>query len=89
MANVKEWLENVELVHMEVDQRVVRLEWELANSQRDVVMLVSEQEQMGERWEQLRDVVLHHMDLITELQGFMFLMNKHWGQRAIYPVGTL
>ena len=35
-------MENVELVHMEVDQQVECLEWELANTQWDTVMLVVE-----------------------------------------------
>jgi len=74
--DIKERLENVELVYMEVDQQVVQLEWELANSQQDVAMLVSERMRMGEQWEQLWDVVLQQTDLITELQGFMFLMNE-------------
>ena len=70
---------------MEVDQRVVRLEWELANAQCDVAMLVAEwdtqQEQWvraGQRWEQVRDVVLQQTDLITDLQNFMFLVNKRF-----------
>ena len=32
----------MELVHMEVDQQVEHLEWELANAQWDTVMLVVE-----------------------------------------------
>ena len=42
VEQLEEQLENMELVHMEVDQQVVHLEWELANTQWDVVMLVAE-----------------------------------------------
>ena len=55
---------------------MVRLEWELANSQRDMAMLVSERMRMGENWEWLRDMVLQQSDLITKLQNFMFLVNE-------------
>ena len=65
LDSLRERVENVELVHMEVDQRVEHLEWELANAQQDVVMLVAEwdaqQEQwvhVGQRWEQVCNVVL-------------------------------
>ena len=50
LDSLKEWMENVELVHMEVDQRVERLEWELANAQWDVAMLVAEQDANQEQW---------------------------------------
>ena len=50
LDSLKEWMENVELVHMEVDQWVERLEWELANAQRDVAMLVAEQDANQEQW---------------------------------------
>ena len=43
-------MENVELVHMEVGQWVERLEWELANAQQDVAMLVAEQDANQEQW---------------------------------------
>jgi len=49
--DLKEQMENVELVHMESDERTVKLEWELANTQQDIAMLVSEREWMGQRWE--------------------------------------
>lgn len=32
LDSLKEWMENVELVYMEVDQQVEQLEWELANA---------------------------------------------------------
>ena len=51
MEQLEEWMENVELVHMEVDQWVVQLEWELANTQRDVAMLVAEHDAQQEQWE--------------------------------------
>ena len=50
LDSLKEWMGNVELVHMEVDQWVERLEWELANAQRDVAMLVAEQDANQEQW---------------------------------------
>jgi len=49
---------------LEVDKQVVRLEWELANAQRDVVMLVAEQMRMADNWEHLQAVVLDQTVLI-------------------------
>ena len=51
MEQLEEWMENVELVHMEVDQWVVQLEWELANTQWDMAMLVVEHDAQQEQWE--------------------------------------
>ena len=51
IEQLEERMENVELVYIEVDQRVVQLEWELANTQRDVAMLVAEHDAQQEQWE--------------------------------------
>ena len=86
--NLKEWMGNVELVHKEVNQWVIQLEWELVNSQQDVVMLVVEQEQMGEWWEQIWNVIVDQTRVIQELTNFMHLVNK-WAVVAQHGPGNL
>ena len=50
LDGLKEWVKNVGLVYMEVDQRVEQLEWELANTQWDMAMLVAEWDANQEQW---------------------------------------
>jgi len=74
MEDLRARMENMELVEMEVDQWMVQLKWDLANTCQDIAILVSEQEQMGEQWTQIRDMVVKQTGLIHDLTNFMELI---------------
>jgi len=54
VGGIINWVDRAENTLVEVDEQVERLEWELANLQRDMVMLVAERMGMANNWDIFR-----------------------------------
>jgi len=75
MANLEETkqrINNIKLEAMEVDKRVIKLEWGLTNTQQwDIGILMSEWMQMAHNWELLWDMVLDQNALIIKMRNMI------------------
>jgi len=76
-------MDDTELVHMEVDERLHVVERDAVELKMDVTMLVAEREtnreqmeRAGQRWEQIRDVVVDQQDMITDLHNLVDLLRE-------------
>jgi len=76
-------MEDTELVHMEVDERLLVVERDAAELKMDITMLVAEREtnreqmeRAGQCWEQIRDVVVDQQGMITDLHNLVDLLRE-------------
>jgi len=76
VSNLEERMEDTELVHMEVDERLTLVEWDVNEAKFDVTMLVATWDRMGWDLQRIRDVVVDQQDMITDLHNLVDLLRE-------------
>jgi len=76
VVNLEERMEDTELVHMEVDKRLILVERDVNEAKFDVTMLVATRDRMGRDLQRIRDVVVDQQDMITDLHNLVDLLRE-------------
>ena len=76
VVNLEERMEDTELVHMEVDERLTLVERDVNEAKFDVTMLVATRDRMGRDLQRIRDVVVDQQDMITDLHNLVDLLRE-------------
>jgi len=76
VSNLEERMEDTELVHMEVDERLTLVERDINEAKFDVTMLVATRDRMGWDLQRIRDVVVDQQDMITDLHNLVDLLRE-------------
>jgi len=76
VSNLEDRMEDTELVHMEVDERLVLVERDVNEAKFDVTMLVATRDRMGRDLQRIRDVVVDQQDMITDLHNLVDLLRE-------------
>jgi len=76
VSNLEDRMEDTELVHMEVDERLTLVERDVNEAKFDVMMLVATRDRMGRDLQRIRDVVVDQQDMITDLHNLVDLLRE-------------
>jgi len=76
VSNLEERMDDTELVHMEVDERLTLVERDVNEAKFDMTMLVATRDRMGRDLQWIRDVVVDQQDMIADLHNLVDLLRE-------------
>ena len=76
VSNLEGWMEDTEVVQIEVDKQFSEVENKINKLKTDVTMLVATWDWMGRDLQQIRDMVVDQQDMITNLHKLVDLLRE-------------
>ena len=76
VSNLEGWMEDAEVVQMEVDKQFIEAENKINELKIDVTMLVATWARMGRDLQRIQDMVVDQQDMITDLHELVDLLRE-------------